>query len=207
MDEGTEQTPLPGQPFPRGADPPFLFYTFSRKARVFSKGNSRSGKDLIQIPHLKLWINLKTLKHLNIFFSWSAPNLSAEVWNQHPQQVFFWCHLASLLMVSAFSPSFYDTYGSVGDTGTCQGTCQKGEKRFCFIPAESGWEYQLLEGTSAVFLPGKRHHCKYHKGWYKSVMSHVWLAQVLQLYLQKWSHFKLKVSFGVEKKNETLWFF
>lgn len=107
----------------------FLFYIFLRKVHIFSKGESCSGKQLIQHPPppVSLESTLKLLNILHISSFHSTPNLSDTVYfglKPTPREVLL---LLLLLLVSfiisaycfCFLSIFYYTYGSVDYTRTC----------------------------------------------------------------------------------------
>jgi len=148
----------------------FLFSIFLSKAHIFSKGESCSGKHLIQTPSISLESASKPLRILNISSSRSAPNLSAHVCfglkPPPPREIlppvsfiisaYCFCFLSVCLLHIWLCRLHRDMLGNVS----------QGRQTFLFHPgaaqlAESGSSYRLLEETWVVFLPGERHHCNY----------------------------------------------
>lgn len=93
----------------------FLFYTFLRKPHIFSC----SSKYLIQIHPPPKSLE-STFKRLNIWTLFPPDQPPMYLFKSGTTSTY---RKPSLLLVSASSPSFYGTYGSVGDTGNVsQGT-------------------------------------------------------------------------------------
>lgn len=106
----------------------------------------------------------------------------------------------SLVPLLVLLPSLYYTCGS-GRARKCiprqtMGLCPPEAAQ----GAGRGWGNRLLEGSLVLFLPAETS-LQFCLVWCKSELALRGLAKVLQLYLQKWSDFNLRVSSGAGKKE------